>query len=304
MRIAFDARRSGLSNNGGSRTIILSARALSINGNDSYVVSKTNHFSWFPVGEVRSDFVPETDVIVAVHGNLDVIPTLNHEIGKKAWYIRLHEAPIDNYKIPNIKKIVNSLGLLNEIKQLGVNVESFSVVPQGIDIDNWTDFDNRGKKITIGSLYNPKPRKNWGEFKQLSKLLGDRFNYVAFGDYECVDDFLSKYIRRPSLKELVALYNECHVWFSPTMKEGLHNVPMEAALCGCLVMCGNYINNGMIMDYAFDGKTAHVYNDVKDCVNIFNSLDFSLVNNMKDHIRSYVGNRSEAMNKFVRALEC
>jgi|WetSurSiteA1Bulk_404760.scaffolds.fasta_scaffold00135_8 hypothetical protein len=309
MKLAFDLRACGLGNNGGSRTIILSNKELRNLGHESYIICnpKHNHFTWFNFNYLLNDPPKDLNALIATHCKT-VMPVINSGVNTKAWYIRLHETQsmrekelINLYSKKNLIKIVNSIGLKNKLSSFGI--DNVHVVYQGIDIQDWADFKSRGDKLRIGCLYSVSPRKNWVEFKELANLLGGKdYEFVAFGASRCKDGFLNAFLLNPDHKYLLDLYNSCHIWFAPTKQEGLHNVPMEAALCGCLIVCGNYEENGMLGDYAFDNVTSHVYTNLEDAVNKIKNPSWDLVSNMKNYLTNNIGNRTKNMETFVKVL--
>ena len=104
--------------------------------------------------------------------------------------------------------------------------------------------------------------------------------------------------------KLCDIYSSCHIWFAPTDNEGLHNVPMEANLCGCLVVCSDEPLNGMIYDYAFNDKTAMVYarRDIAHAVELILNPKWELVGKMQKHLKKHIGTRQHNMQKLVNYL--
>lgn len=308
MKIGWNClgRCGGLGNNGGSRTVILSNKVLNEIGHKSLLISVHNIFNWFDYPEPLSEIPKNLDILISTqHTNVGM--TLETDAKKKAWYIRSF-LPNVTYKDYDILKIVNSNNVKNRMVRTGVKNEDCHVVYQGLDFDWWHDLNLRknNNKIRIGCLYHSSnPNKNWDEFVNLSKILDhDKFEFVSFGiDKKCKYDFLNKYSSNPAINELVNLYNSCHIWFAPTKNEGLHNVPMEAALCGCLIMCGNYEGNGMLYDYAFPNETAMVYNNLKEAVEMIENPNYSLIPKMQDCLRTNIGTREENMKKMLNIIE-
>lgn len=307
MNIGFNLIDCGLGNNGGSRTIIKCCETLNKIGHKSVIISPVDKFNWFKHEKPLKDIPKDLDWIVAT-GQSTVKSTFKSSIKNKAWYIRGHEIwSIPEYKLielyrMDIKKIVNSISLQKKLKQH--NIDS-KVVWQGIDLELWTNEDrNFNNKITIGCLRNVKMQsKRWDLFIKLSKILGDKYNYVSFGDDDANEAFLTNYIRKPSFKELNKLYNSCHIWFSPVENEGLHNVGLEAGLCGCLILCSNIERNGMILDYAFNDKTAMVFNNIDHAVELIKNPKWNLTTNMINYIRNEIGSREKNMGKFAEVLK-
>ena len=80
-------------------------------------------------------------------------------------------------------------------------------------------------------------------------------------------------------------------------------MPMEAALCGCLIVCSNVKSNGMILDYAYDGKTAMAFNSIDEAVAKIENPDWSLIAEAQNLIRDKIGTRSMNMRRFVDIIE-
>ncbi len=310
MKLAFNSSNSGLGNNGGSKTIIKCCEALNVLGHECDIIASTDKFTWFehkpPIRHIPKDL----DAIIAV-ANSDVVGTLHNSIDKKAWYIRGHEswsAPEylleDYYRNPNILNIVNSKGLQQLLDSYGADSK---VIYPGIDLDLWKNKNLRlNDKVRIGCLYNGKPTKRWKDFVELASILGNKgYEYVGIGDKQRNDEFLSYFFTNASIDDLNSVYSSCHIWLAPTELEGLHNVPIEAALCGCLIICNDDPMNGMCMDYAFDDDTAMVYEarNMEYAAEIIKNPNWDLVDKMYDHLVNNIGTREKNMQKLVDYLE-
>jgi glycosyltransferase involved in cell wall biosynthesis len=99
--------------------------------------------------------------------------------------------------------------------------------------------------------------------------------------------------------ELRKLYNSCSIWISPTESEGFHNVPAEAALCGCHIVCGTTERNGM-GDYA-DDRTADRFSDFDEAVRWLVKPNFEKRNQMRAAVEA-IGSREKNMAKFAELL--
>jgi glycosyltransferase involved in cell wall biosynthesis len=308
MYIVFNTLNSGLGNNGGSRTLILCAKTIEKLGHRCDIIATDDNFTWFEHKEPIKYIPHDADVIIATAWTT-VKSTLESSIKKKAWFIRGHETWSQKERVlsdlynSGLFNITNSIGLKNKVESFGATA---FVVRQGIDTDMWEDLNLRKEKIRIGCLYQKKPTKRWSEFVELAKLLGtDDYEFVAFGDTPRKDAFLSQYICNASSEELKYLYSSCHIWFSPSILEGLSNVPMEAMLCGCLLVGNDNPMNGMINDYLFDGKSGMVYpsGNVEFAANLIKNADFNLTNQGRMLILDSIGNRESNMIKLINILE-
>lgn len=312
MKIVFNCLNSGLANNGGSRTVIRCAQTIEKLGYKCDIAATSDNFNWFE-HKPPVPYIPwDADVVVAT-ACTTVASTLASNIKKKAWYIRGHESWMWDEDVlaklynNELFKITNSNGLKRKIESLG---GSTVVIPQGIDFDWWNDEELQLiNKMRIGCLYQKKKTKRWKDFVKLAELLGhDGYEYVGFGDTMRDDGFLTSFLCEPTVAELRNLYSTCHVWFAPTELEGLHNVPMEAALSGALIVCSDSPMNGMMYDYAFDGQTAIVYpqRDIEYAADAIERCDWAMeymVPNMQSFIRTQIGSREYNMQKFVGILE-
>jgi len=256
MKLAFNGINSNLGNNGGSRTILLSAQIIESLGHRCDVISTRDNFTWFNHKSTINYIPNDLDVIINIAG-VDYVYTKRWDIPIKAAWWRAHESWSNSeeylrqcYLDKEVMNIVNSKGLKRLLDMCGADSK---VVYQGIDFDWWEDRKLRPKnKIRIGALYTKQPRKRWKDFVKLAKILGTKdYEYVGMGNAKPDDGFLVDFKLNANTNELNDLYSSCHIWFAPTDSEGLHNVPMEAALCGCLIVCSDEPLNGMVYDYAF-----------------------------------------------------
>ena len=203
-----------------------------------------------------------------------------------------------------IVNIVNSEGLHQRLSIYGAGSK---VVYQGIDFDWWQNRSLRPKKkIRIGALHTTQPRKRWKDFVKLSEILGtEEYEYVAMGPSKPKEGFLTDFKHHATVEELNDLYSSCHIWVATSENEGLHNVPMEAALCGCLIVCGNESMNGMIYDYAFKDNTAMVYDrkDMEHAAELIRNPSWDCIDRMYSCLRHTIGTREDNMQKLVEYLE-
>lgn len=309
MKIAFNSLNSGLGNNGGTKTIIKCCEVLNNLGHKCDIISNVDNFTWFDHDPVIRYIPNDLDVVIAV-ACTDVEFTLRMNVPKKAWYIRGHESwacgeeRLRRYYNSGLFNIVNSKNLKQKLASYGA---SSVVVYQGLDLDTWKDRKLRSNgKVRIGCLYNKKPTKRWADFVELAKILGtEKYEYVGMGDTMRNDPFLTYFKPNASIKELNDVYNSCHTWFAPTELEGLHNVPIEAALCGCLIVCSDATLNGMGFDYAFNDNTAMVYEsrNIEHAAELIRNPNLDVVERMDNHLRNNIGSREKNMKKMISYLE-
>lgn len=308
MKLAFNTVNSGLGNNGGSRTVILCSQVLEKLGHRCDIIGTSDRFTWFEHKPIIPYFPSDLDVIIAT-ACTTVASTLYSGVPKKAWYIRAHEDwAMDEKDLitcynAGLLNIVNSKGLQEKLKSYGVESK---VIYQGIDFDWWEGRNLRPKdKIRIGALHTRQPRKRWKDFVKLAKILGTKdYEYVGMGNAKPDDNFLTEFKLNANVDELNSLYSSCHIWFAPTENEGLHNVPMEASLCKCLIVCSDHKLNGMVLDYAFD-DTALVYKfgDLDHAADLIRHPNWDVIERMDNHLRNNIGSREKNMKKMISLLE-
>ena len=305
MKLAFNTMNSGLGNNGGSRTVILCAEALEELGHRCDIIGVNDSFTWFDHNPMIPYFPSDLDAIIAT-ASTTVGATLGVDVPIKAWYIRGHESwQYDEGKLGRLYNgglfnIVNSKGMQQKLATYGA--DSVVVYP-GIDEDMWWDRDLRGEKIRIGCLYQSKKTKRWKDFVALAEKLGtENYEYVAMGTNILKDEFVLWFTFNPTIDKLNELYSSCHIWFAPTELEGLHNVPIEAALCGCLIVCNDNPMNGMCMDYAFNGNTAMVYEsgNIGQAAELIRNPNWDVIDRMYNHLINNIGTREDNMKKLIK----
>lgn len=305
MKIAFYTKHpvwGGLANNGGSRTVLKSVQALNEIGHSAYVVTKSDRFTWFKHEKPYVSIPDETDVVVAVTiSDVTRLNKIKHKRYKKAYWMRGLERwqmqPKDIYRVLKAfdgQIICNSTWLMQKLADNGIISD---VCYAGLD-SNWMDMNLRIKngKFTIGCLYNPNHRtKCWHEFEELALALGHKHHrYLSFGAHKYKQKW-THHIANPTHENLCRLYSKCDLWFAPTVLEGFHNVPAEAAMCGCTVMCKPISSNGM-MDYCLP-NTCYYYNKIKDARDKI-SYNAKKVEAMYNRLH-YIGTRQQNMAKFA-----
>jgi hypothetical protein len=307
MKLVFNTPKAGIGNNGGSRTIILCTQALNEMGHDCSIVSNVDNFTWFDHKPLVRHLPLGVEALIAV-ANADVIPTIKSSVKKRAWWIRGHEtwsateSQLTNLYNIGLFNIVNSYGLKFKLESLGAKSV---VVYQGVDLDFWYDSGNRGNKIRIGCLYNNKPTKRWKDFVELSRILGtEDYEFIGIGDNRRSDAFLYKFWHNATREELIDIYSSCHYWFVPTELEGLHNVPMEAGLCGCKLVCTNHLMGGTL-DYSVNGDTSMVYEarEIDQAAEFIKNPTIDNNDKLVKLIKYRIGDRRQNMRKLIRYME-
>ena len=318
MNIAFYNNHpywGGLADNGGSRTIIRSVKTLQALGHKACIVTDNDRHTWEPHDAPAIKIPKNVDAVIAVSIS-DLKPMIKEtkrwKIKKAIWlrgmetwqmpgpkiYSRLKNFASDGHTI-----LVNSSWLSAKIWKHGIPNQ---ILYQGFDLKYWQDLELRDNetKLKIGCLYNnDHESKRYDLFEKLPKQLGfDKYAYCAFGRHgKRPNPWLEPYLSNPSHKDLVSLYSSCRVWFAPTEKEGLHNVPAEANLCGCLVVHNDMVSNG-ILDYS-GNECAMVYSDDVGAVQMIEGADYSKVPVMQEKIKTKIGDRKQNMERFIKLLQ-
>lgn len=246
MRIVFNLLGTGLSNNGGSRTLIKCAENLQDLGCEVLICSSANKYTWHRIGVEIRNKIPKCDVVIAT-GFHSVSSTLSVKKARKFYYVRgfeLWQAKesklVKSYK--SMQCIVNSEWLQQYMTKKGIG--SHLVYP-GVDAD-FRSYGNHRDPV-IGGIFSKKHRtKRHEDVIAIGKKLG------------CKTVLLNRDIKNPNVSELRDFYNQIKVWVSPSELEGLHNCPMESSLCGCGIVSTDHPRGGT-SDYAKHEETALVY---------------------------------------------
>ena len=105
-------------------------------------------------------------------------------------------------------------------------------------------------------------------------------------------------------------YNNIKVWLSTSELEGLHNPPMESALCGCCLISTDHFMSGTV-DYVIDNETALLYpardlnrahEHLKRLLND-EQMRTKLNKNLVKLLYEKIGSRKQNMLKMIKYLE-
>jgi hypothetical protein len=292
MKICFysgDPFWGGLSNNGGTRTILKSAEVLREMGHQVDVVAVSDRFTWFPHPKPLRKIPKDADAVVAISAS-DVKYMHLHAKGMKLfWWIRGWET----WQMPE-KKLLNRLlaGQVNIANSGGLQKRVEAVAPcklcwAGMDNVEQSTVEHFDKLKTIGFLGRTmRATKRWDLCRKLVKVLPEYKYEVLCG---VKDGGLNNF------------YEKIGIWFAPTESEGFHNPPAEAALRGALVVCNRLESNGMT-DYATD-ETAMRYDVFEEALEYIKNPDFTKVKKMQDLLWDKIGSREKNMAFFVEALK-
>ena len=285
--------KSGLSNNGGSRTILKSAEVLRDLGHHVDIVATHDSFTWFdhpkPIKQVPDD----AEVLVAVSAK-DVKNAVKYANGKPVfWWIRgiekwgMSEAKlIERAKM--VKCITNACHLSDWLKSHKVKSR---VCYAGMD--DWEQFkkpERIQRRIVIGCLkHTVHKTKRWDMCLDLLSRLDDHlFEVIHTGD------------PTKTQAEMQEFYNKCDIWFSPSELEGFHNVPAEAAMCGCLVVCRRSPIGGC-RDYANE-ENAHLFDTIEEAIGAIQNPDWSKTPRLQHLLLAKIGSRHSNMYRFAEML--
>jgi len=293
VRITFIAKHpywSQLTNNGGTRTIVKSAEALIKLGHTVDIVCKSNRYTWGPCPQTTKKIPSNSDAYIAVTPS-DVIylPKPGY-----LWLRGLHSWSMSEKKLLDICKktnvITNATHLTNWLAKRGVHSRVFY---SGLDLDFWTNFSAGFKNAdppVVGCLYH-KFHKSKG-YKQAKKI-------IKKTDSTRIVLNKGKYTNL-CMEQMNDVYCGCDIWLSTTTNEGFHNIPAEAALCGCLVVCNRHPNNGMD-DYATE-DTAMRFDTTEEAAQCLRHPDYSKVKKMQEVLINKIGSREQNMKKLVDLL--
>lgn len=300
MKIVFNLSNVGLGNNGGSHTIVQSAKYLAQLGAE-VVLFGPYKYTWDEKPEnvtiVENGKITTCDVIIAT-GQSSVKSTIEHKrCNKKFWWVRGHEvwsAPesklIEYYK--SIPCMTNSLWIKDFIKEkTGKNA---ILQYQGIDLDIWKNEKPwEEREDIIGGLYSERHKtKNHYILEQLEEK-----GYKV--------KMLNRDIKHPSSEQLKYWYNEVKIWISTSVLEGLHNPPMEAGLCGCPLLTNDHPRNGT-NDYACHESSRYFMDNAledigEDLQYLLDNPQYAIESNRKlqEAIKMNIGSREENMEKML-----
>lgn len=307
MKICFSGLHpyfGGLAPNGGSQTILKSAEVLRNLGHEVDVAATVDRFKWFehpkPVKKIPND----ADVTIAISIS-DVGIVMKKAPGKMAYWARPAESwqmskdkiikTLEKFTTRGGKIFCNSSWQITWLAQY--NIPS-TLQFAGIDFDRWECrgenheagvlLVNKLEDPIVGTLYHKHPRKQFKVAKKVMSKANAKWKLLGKGGWT-------------TGKKLVDFYNQCQMWFAPTRLEGFHNVPVEAALCGCLIICMNEPKNGM-MDYCNE-DTAYICETVDDVAEVIENPDYGKVRKMNAFLRLRIGSRERNMKRFVKCLQ-
>jgi len=327
MKILFDLISCGLGNGGGSSTIVKSANALKKLGHEVTIIdSMKNKHTWTKLEcehliIKKESQIPDADIIIATGiKTVKHVDSLPKRCGLKLHWIRGHETwmipenkIIEIYKKSRCIKIVNSLWLKDFMNKLG---EKSYIVRPGNDFENFENLNVRNKsRIVLGGLHNFRHKK----IKRMSwifdtfEILRYEFSNLElhmFGNDNPSSSLITKYVKAPYINQKNKFFNHVDLWLAPTSQEGLHIVPQEAILCGCIVI-GTTAKMAGLQDYLIHKKTGFVSeNNFNNFVNVIRSVIINMqevdIKKIQENAKKQIfklGSRENNMKKFVDLMK-
>ncbi len=345
MRITFfadDPRWSGLSNGGGTRTLVLSAQTLRELGHNVSIVAHKDGYSWDKHPKPIHNVPKNTDILIAVTIS-DVKHVMKYKGMRLAYYSRPVECDTKGHKwqmsqkkaLATLRKftkkykgviISNSGWQIKWLKKHGIKSH---LVYSGQNLtcvnprtrEGWLD----GHSLSLFCQYSDNPAKGWKEFVNISKLCGDKYDYFAFGSKKCkafkyakkpsltAYKFLTNYYQNPSRDDLNFDYQCKDIFFCTSKREGFYNCGVEAVMNGCLLIGNSNYKNGCV-DY-LTPETGYIYNNTNEVPALLKSLDIrhrthdkmdeviEKVTNCQKLIKEKIGSRSDNMRSMIKVLK-
>jgi hypothetical protein len=300
-----------LGNQGGTRTILLSAQTLRELGHTVSVVAHKDRFTWFkhphPVWEIPKG----ADAVIAV--TISDVPLVMKEANgrKMAYWAR----PFETWSMPEdeivklLRKFTHAGGRVMcnsswQVRWLGKHGVDGTVQFAGIAEKEWVHVDEvtadryiEWGSGTIGCQYSKAPRKQWKRFKELHRELGDDYRWCSFGSSPYSKPWLS-HLHNPDRNQLQAMYWQCGYFFCPNKLEGFYNVAAEAALSGCVIVRLDHPRGGMD-DYS-DSENSIVAGSVKEAAERIRRGDVPS-KSCRERVLA-IGTRTDNMKKLVELL--
>ena len=300
MRIVFNLQGVGLGNNGGSRTLIKCAETLQNLGEEVIISTATNKYTWSEINVDINNALLTCDVLMST-GYASAKFATNWKADKKFYYIRGYETwnasdveLFESYK--SSECIVNSEWLRFYLKSNGIHS---TLIYPGLDFEDFFPQKIERENI-IGGLYNKRHKtKRHQEVEAICEKLGNKYQLRM----------LNRDLKDANSNQLREFYNSIKVWISPSELEGLHNCPMEASLCGCVIVGTNHPRGG-ISDYA-NQDTAKIYQArntsqaAEQVDELMNDSDLrkQLNDNMNNLLHTKIGDRKNNMTRMLKLFK-
>jgi len=241
-----------------------------------YIVLKTKNIgpeAWFPLDpKVRLLYCPslakavrhKTDIVVATSWRTaDFVARFPIADENKYYLIQSCEdwdgpkaQVLGTWKLP-LQKIVISKDLLKVAEQLK---ETATLIPYGLDPQEFgiDILPKNRSRIIAGMLFHQGAVKGTQDGIRALHLVHEKIPNLTvrlFGVYHTPHNLAPwmTYQQLPTRKQLRELYNQCQIFLSPSLVEGLALPPLEAMLSGTALVATEI---GGHTDYAEEMKTA------------------------------------------------
>lgn len=198
------------------------------------------------VPRISDAFVRDADVTIATAWPTAYdVARLRESTGRKLYFVQGYEVwhgeteKVDaSYRLP--LGIVTIAPWLTRLMRERFGREPLAELHNGVDLDFFRPPEGKGDTPCVLMLYHHQEVKGIPDGLAVLRALRARHPHVRvvmFGmhDFPDKDDFI-EYHRDPSREDILRLYQEAHVFLSPSLSEGWGLPAMEAMACGCAVV--------------------------------------------------------------------
>lgn len=309
MNIVFNAFNTNFGDTGGCLSVVESADILRKQGHHVDIVVQKNCMTWRKLSVLRK--MPKTDICIGI-STADIESTMKAKAKKKAVWLRGPEWKFDVPWFPSKDKLLSLLDKFTKVNgkilcnanwltawmiRHGFMAKTCYV---GFDLNLFKDHGQRPVDVVIGCLKSKRASKRYKDFLKLEELLGHTdYQYCSYGHKHELHG-----------EQLTRFYNQCRIWFTPSVLEGFHRVPAEAALCGCLVVAVDDERGGTA-DWLVDCFSGLRYKSIMEAVGMIrnvisdeiarNSAD-AMVAAAKHKLAMDIGSKESCMKKLVEAI--
>ncbi len=220
----------------------------------------------FLVPDLRERFIPDADCIIATAYSTSFhVDGFSESKGRKFYLIQSYETwqgseerVNASWKLP-LNKIVVSRWLLRIARELGES-DRTTYIPLGLDFSRFKlTVPVRERNIPrVGMLSHAHEIKGTKDGLRALQIARDKIpdlQATVFGVDERGIDLPGwiDYLRLPSSRQHLDLYNSCQVFLHPSWVEGWGLPAAEAMACGCAIVAA--ANEG-VHEFAVDGENA------------------------------------------------
>lgn len=209
---------------------------------------KNQHHVLPKAGQLRSEDVPDADIIIATFWPTAFwIYDLPPSKGKKVYFIQGHEVEpvftgsraVETYHM-NLHKITISQHLADTLAKI-YGQTNVALIKNSVDTDQFFGTErNKSSPPTIGTLFSTYPYKGTDIAFKAIEIVRRTFTdlrVISFGADKPskrlpIPDFC-EFHYRPSQSKLRSIYDRCDVWVCGSYSEGFHLPPLEAMACRC-----------------------------------------------------------------------